>query len=82
MHDLCVPMRAAKNGFSKYSGKIKNAERNRPLLAIRARYGLFGTSMSRNCWVLNGILRKSHFSPQGMGAHRSCKLPVRTLIIK
>lgn len=51
--------------FLGYSGMAVKRGRNRPLLAIRARNGLLRTSMSANCWILHGISRKSHFSPQG-----------------
>ena len=37
--------------------------RNRPLLAIQARDGLLRASMPANCYMLNGILRKSQ-SPE------------------
>ena len=52
--------------FLKYSGKTEISGRNRPTFAIWAQVGLFGTSVSRNCWVLDGILRKSHFPAQAM----------------
>ncbi len=55
---------AAGNGFSKYSGKMVSAGRNRPRFAIRAHCGLLVTSVSPNCCFLNGILRKSHFPAQ------------------
>ena len=56
-----VPLwRASENEFSKYSEAVVAGGRNRPTFAIRAQVGLFGTSVSRNCWVLGGILRKSH----------------------
>ena len=54
---LCL---TTEYGFSKYSEKIVNGGRNRPQFAVRAQCGLFGTSMSRNCWMFDGILRKSH----------------------
>lgn len=41
--------RAPVYGFSKYSDRHTDIGRNRPLLAVRARYGLSVTSMSRNC---------------------------------
>ena len=40
------------------------SERNRPLHAIQARYGLLRTSMSVNCWMTNGLLRKSQSPTQ------------------
>ncbi len=52
------------HGFSKYSGKVVSAGRNRPRFAIRAHCGLLVTSVSPNCCFLNGILRKSHFPAQ------------------
>ncbi|MDE7130240.1 MAG: hypothetical protein K2O65_00365 [Lachnospiraceae bacterium] len=52
--------------FLKYSGEVENGGRNRSTFAIRAQIGLFGTSVSRNCWGLDGILRKSHFPAQAM----------------
>ena len=55
---------AAGNGFSKYSGKMVSAGRNRPRFAIRAHCGLLVTSVSPNCCFLDGILRKFHFPPQ------------------
>ncbi len=51
----------SENGFSKYSGVVVPAGRNRPRFAIQAHCGLLVTSMSPNCCLLNGILRKSHF---------------------
>ena len=50
--------------FLEYSVEVVEGGRNRPTFAIRAQVGLFGTSMSRNYWVLNGILRKSHLTAQ------------------
>ena len=64
MEQKVLSRRAASNGFSKYSGLGCDTGRNRPLLAIRARYGLFGTSMSRNCYFVYGILRKSQSPTQ------------------
>ena len=55
---------ASGNRFSKYSGKMVPAGRNRPRFAIRAHCGLLVTSVSPNCCLLNGILRKSHFPSQ------------------
>ena len=55
--------------FLKYSGEVERGGRNRPTFAVRAQVGLFGTSMSRNCWVLDGILRKSHFPTQVIREH-------------
>ena len=52
------------HGFSKYSGKVVSAGRNRPRFAIRAHCGLLVTSVSPNCCFLAGILRKSHFPAQ------------------
>ena len=52
------------HGFSKYSGKVVSAGRNRPRFAIRAHCGLLVTSVSPNCCFLDGILRKSHFPAQ------------------
>ncbi|MDE6749942.1 MAG: hypothetical protein K2K21_12910 [Lachnospiraceae bacterium] len=49
-------------GFSKYSGKDVNDVRNRPTFAILAQFGLFGTSMSRNCWVQNRNIKKISYS--------------------
>ena len=66
MEQTALSCRASSNGFSKYSGKTEISGRNRPTFAIRAQVGLFGTSVSRNCWVLDGILRKSHFPAQAM----------------
>ena len=55
---------ASGNGFSKYSGKVVSAVRNRARFAIQAHCALLVTSMSPNCCFWNGILRKSHFSSQ------------------
>ena len=55
---------ASGNGFSKYSGETASAGRNRPRFAIQAHCGLLVTSVSPNCCLLNGILRKSHFPAQ------------------
>ena len=52
---------ASGNGFSKYSGKVVSAVRNRARFAIRAHCALLVTSVSPNCCFKNGILRKSHF---------------------
>ena len=57
-------VQASGNGFSKYSGKMVPAGRNRPRFAIRAHCGLLVTSVSPNCCFLDGILRKSHFPAQ------------------
>lgn len=43
---------APPNGFSKYFDEIIEDGRNRPLFAIQAHFGLFGTSLSLNCWML------------------------------
>ena len=56
--------RAPSYGVSKYSGDVVKDGRNRPTFAIRTQVGLFGTSVSRNCWVLSGILRNSHIPAQ------------------
>lgn len=61
--------RAPSNGFSKYSDEVEISGRNRLTFAVQAQVRLFGTSVSRNFWVLNGILRKSHFPPQATGEH-------------
>ena len=63
----CFPVPASENEFSKYSGIVVLAGRNRPRFAIQAHCGLLVTSMSPNCCFLNGILRKSHFPPQSSG---------------
>ena len=63
----CFPVPASENEFSKYSGVVVLAGRNRPRFAIQAHCGLLVTSMSPNCCFLNGILRKSHFPPQSSG---------------
>ena len=55
---------AAVNGFSNGSDIGNFRFRNRPQFAIRAQFGLFGTSMSRNCWRLYGTIRKSHSPSQ------------------
>ncbi len=52
---------ASGNGFSKYSGVVVPAGRNRPRFAIQAHCGLLVTSVSPNCCPSNGILRKSYF---------------------
>ena len=57
-------VQASGNGFSKYSGKMVPAGRNRPRFTIRAHCGLLVTSVSPNCCFLDGILRKSHFPAQ------------------
>ena len=44
---ISVP--ASENGFSKYSGIVVLAGRNRPRFAIQAHCGLLVTSMSPNC---------------------------------
>ena len=56
---------ASENGFSKYSGIVVLAGRNRPRFAIQAHCGLLVTSVSPNCCLRYGILRKSHFLTQG-----------------
>ncbi len=53
---------ASEYGFSKYSGKVVYSGRNRPQFAVRAQCGLFGTSMSRNCWVSNRNIKKISYS--------------------
>ena len=60
---ISVP--ASENGFSKYSGIVVLAGRNRPRFAIQAHCGLLVTSVSPNCCLRYGILRKSHFLTQG-----------------
>ena len=62
---ISVP--ASGNGFSKYSGKTIAAGRNRQLFAILAHRWLLVTSMSPNCCLQNGILRKSYFPAQSSG---------------
>ncbi len=62
---ISVP--ASGNGFSKYSGKTIAAGRNRQLFAILAHRWLLVTSMSPNCCLQNGILRKSHFPARSSG---------------
>jgi len=37
----------------------------------------FGTSMSRNCKVLNRILRKAHIPAQDSGGNILCNLPLQ-----
>ena len=66
--------RASSYGVSKYFGKTMTDRRNRPTFAIRAQVGLFGTSMSRNCWVLNEILRNSHIPTQDSFVNILCNL--------
>ncbi len=63
----CFPVPASENEFSKYSGIVVLAGRNRPRFAIQAHCGLLVTSMSPNCCLLNGTLRKSHFPSQCNG---------------
>ncbi len=58
----CVGLR--QMDFLNIPGGIMKEGRNRPTFAIRAQVGLFGTSLSLNCWVVCGILRKSHFPAQ------------------
>ncbi len=62
---ISVP--ASGNGFSKYSGKTDVIGRNRRLFAVLAHRRLLGTSMSPNCCLQNGILRKSHFPARSSG---------------
>ena len=56
-------------GFSKIFRLGCENGRNRPLFAIQAHYGLFGTSVSRNFWVPYGILRKSHIPAHDTQGH-------------
>ena len=59
-----VPLRlTSEYGFSKYSGKVVNAGRNRPPFAIQAQCGLFGTSMSRAGTVKPPVLRLRLLQP-------------------
>ena len=62
---ISVPV--SGNGFSKYSVETTVTGRNRPRFAIQAHCGLLVTSMSPNCCLLNGILRKSYFPAQSSG---------------
>ncbi len=55
---------ASSYGFSKCFGETYDLGRNRPIFAIVAQIGLFGTSLSRNCWILHKTLRKSHIPAQ------------------
>ena len=66
---------APSYGFFKIFRRSCGIGRNRPLFAIRAHYGLFGTSMSRNFWVSNGILRKSHIPTHDSFGNILCNLP-------
>ena len=52
---------AAGNGFSKYSGKVVSAGRNRPRFAIRAHCGLLVTSVSPNCCFFERNIKKISF---------------------
>ena len=68
---------ASGNGFSKYSGKRVSIVRNRARFAIRAHCALLVTSVSPNCCLLNGILRKSHFPSQSSWNPRAaCPIPI------
>ncbi len=68
---------ASGNGFSKYSGETASAGRNRPRFAIQAHCGLLVTSVSPNCCLLNGILRKSHFPSQSnRNPWAACPVPL------
>ncbi len=62
-----VLARLQEMDFLKYSGKAISGGRNRPRFAIQAHCGLLVTSMSPNCCLLNGTLRKSHFPSQCNG---------------
>ena len=68
---------AASKGFSKYSRVSCDTERNCPLFAILAHYGLFGTSMSRNCCFVYGILRKSQSPTQDDLENIFCNLHIK-----
>ncbi len=57
--------RLCQTDFLKYSGRVETGGRNRPLLAIQARYGLSGTSVSRNCWIFGRNIKKISFSYAG-----------------
>ncbi len=60
-----VLARLQEMDFLKYSGKAISGGRNRPRFAIQAHCGLLVTSVSPNCCLRYGILRKSHFLTQG-----------------
>ena len=49
------------HGFSKYSGKVVSAGRNRPRFAIRAHCGLLVTSVSPNCCFFERNIKKISF---------------------
>lgn len=75
MHEMFSRVGLRHMNFLKYSGNIVRNERNRPLFAIRAQSGLFGTSMSRNFWISYEILRKFHIPAQDSFDNILCKLP-------
>ena len=54
-------VQASGNGFSKYSGKMVPAGRNRPRFAIRAHCGLLVTSVSPNCCFFERNIKKISF---------------------
>ena len=55
----CFPVPASENEFSKYSGIVVLAGRNRPRFAIQAHCGLLVTSMKDRCMSFDNHIRLS-----------------------
>ncbi len=69
----------SSDGFSKDSGRTADNGRNRPLFAILAQTGLFGTSLFRNFCFENGIQRKFNPASQGVSGNILCTMPDSTV---